>query len=205
MEELAGKMEGVVKFNCHWSQSGSIITDEQYEIINYWREVLFNMDLIGAYENGVGFGNLSMRVGTGNQFVITGSATGDIPELDPGHYVRVNSFNIEDNAVMCSGPLKASSESLSHAAIYMSDKGTNAVVHVHEYDIWKELKGKLPTTSDSMEYGTPGLAREIQRLFRESDVFEKRIIIMGGDRAGILTFGNDMDEAMSVLMQYIKA
>ena len=55
-----------------------------------------------------------------------------------------------------------------------------------------------------MEYGTPGLAREILRLFRESDVIEKRIIIMGGDRAGILTFGNDMDEAMSVLMQYLK-
>jgi hypothetical protein len=75
---------------------------------------------------------------------------------------------------------------------------------VHELDLWNELKNKLPTTNESMEYGTPGLAREILRLFRESDVIEKRIIIMGGDRAGILTFGNDMDEAMSVLMQYLK-
>ncbi len=197
-------MEGVVKFNCHWSQSGPVISDEQYEIINYWREVLFNMDLIGAYENGVGFGNLSMRNGKSNQFIISGSATGDIPELEPGHYVKVNSFNIDDNAVQCFGPLKASSESLSHAAIYMADQGTNAVVHVHELDLWNELKNKLPTTSESMEYGTPGLAREILRLFSESDVIEKRIIIMGGDRAGILTFGNDMDEAMSVLMQYLK-
>jgi len=41
-------MEGVVKFNCHWNQSGPVISDEQYEIINYWREVLYNMDLIGA-------------------------------------------------------------------------------------------------------------------------------------------------------------
>lgn len=197
-------MEGVVKFNCHWSQSGPVISDEQYEIINYWREVLFNMDLIGAYENGVGFGNLSMRNGKSNQFIISGSATGDIPELEPGHYVKVNSFNIDDNAVQCAGPLKASSESLSHAAIYLADQGTNAVVHVHELDLWNELRNKLPTTSESMEYGTPGLAREILRLFRESDVIEKRIIIMGGDRAGILTFGNDMDEAMSVLMQYLK-
>lgn len=197
-------MEGVVKFNCHWNQSGVVINDEEYEILNYWREVLFNMDLIGAYENGVGFGNLSMRTGKGNQFVITGSATGDIPELEPGHYVRVNTFNIGDNAVMCTGPLKASSESLSHAAIYMSDSGTNAVVHVHEYDIWKEYKGKLPTTSEAMEYGTAGLAMEILRLFRESDVIEKRIIIMGGDRAGIITFGHDMDEAVGVLMNYLK-
>ncbi|MDO9340872.1 MAG: hypothetical protein Q7T72_10175, partial [Bacteroidales bacterium] len=42
-------MQGVVKFNCHWNQSGPVISDEQYEIINYWREVLYNMDLIGAY------------------------------------------------------------------------------------------------------------------------------------------------------------
>ena len=54
-------MEGVVKFNCHWTQSGPVISDEQYEIINYWREILYNMDLIGAYENGVGFGNISMQ------------------------------------------------------------------------------------------------------------------------------------------------
>jgi len=197
-------MEGVVKFNCHWNQSGVVIRDEQYEIMNYWREVLFNMDLIGAYENGVGFGNLSMRDGCTNQFVITGSATGDIPELEPGHYVKVNTFNIDDNAVMCTGPLKASSESLSHAAIYLADRGTNAVLHVHEIDLWNQLKDKLPTTDISMEYGTPGLAKEILRLFRESDVFEKRIIIMGGDRAGIITFGHDMDEAVGVLMQYLK-
>jgi hypothetical protein len=75
-------MEGVVKFNCHWSQSGPIISDEQYEIINYWREILYNMDLIGAYENGVGFGNISMRIKGGNQFVITGSHW-EIPNLSP--------------------------------------------------------------------------------------------------------------------------
>jgi len=62
-----------------------------------------------------------MRIRGGNQFVITGSATGEIPELEPGHYVKVNSFNIEDNAVQCVGPLKASSESLTHAAIYSAD------------------------------------------------------------------------------------
>jgi L-ribulose-5-phosphate 4-epimerase len=199
-------MEGVVKFNCHWSQSGPVISDEQFETINYWREVLFNMDLIGAYENGVGFGNISIRTGSGggNQFIITGSATGEIPELEPGHYVKVNSFNIDDNAVQCIGPLKASSESLTHAAIYLSDPGANAVVHVHSIELWNELIYKVPTTNPSMDYGTTGLAKDILRLFKDSDVFEKRIIVMAGDRAGILTFGHDMDEAVSVLMQYIR-
>lgn len=197
-------MVGGVKFNCHWSQSGPVISDEQYEIINNWREILFNMDLIGAYENGVGFGNISMRCSGNNQFVITGSATGEIPDLEPGHYVKVNSFNIDDNAVQCVGPLKASSESLTHAAIYLSDPGVNAVVHVHSIDLWNALIYKVPTTNPGMEYGTAGLAKDIQRLFRESDVIEKRIIIMAGDRAGILTFGNDMDEAVNVLMEFFR-
>ena len=55
-----------------------------------------------------------------------------------------------------------------------------------------------------MDYGTTGLAKDIFRLFSESDVIEKRIIIMAGDRAGILCFGNDMDEAVNVLMQYLR-
>ena len=197
-------MQGAVKFNCHWTQSGPVISDEQFEIINYWREILFNMDLIGAYENGVGFGNLSIRINGGNQFVITGSATGEIPELEPGHYVKVSSFNIDDNAVQCSGPLKASSESLTHAAIYLADSDTNAVIHVHNFELWSDLIYKVPTTNPGMDYGTAGLAKDISRLFFESDVFEKRIIVMAGDRAGILTFGHDIDEAVNVLMQYLK-
>jgi hypothetical protein len=55
-----------------------------------------------------------------------------------------------------------------------------------------------------MDYGTTGLAKDIFRLFSESDVFEKRIIVMAGDRAGLLTFGHDMDEAVNVLMEYLK-
>jgi len=197
-------MNGLVKFNCHWTQTGPVISDEQFEIINYWREVLYNMDLIGAYENGVGFGNISMRTGPGNQFIITGSSTGEIPELEPEHYVKVVSFNIDENAVQCIGPLKASSESLTHAAIYMSDPDINAVVHVHAIDLWNELIHKAPTTNPGMDYGTMGLAKDILRLFREPEVYEKRIIIMAGDRAGILTFGHDMDEAITVLMQHLK-
>lgn len=196
-------MEGVVKFNCYWKQSGPIITDEPYSIMNYWREVLVNMDLIGAYENGVGFGNMSMRDKVSGKFFITGSATGEIPVLEPGHYVYVEGYNFEDNAVMCSGSLKASSESLTHAAIYKADPDTNAIIHVHNMEQWESLKDVVPTTKEEFEYGTAGLATDIFRLFKESDVIEKRIIVMAGDSAGLITFGNDMDEAINVLMSYI--
>ena len=196
-------MEGFVKFNCYWSQSGPVITDEQYEIINHWREILFNLDLVGAFENGVGFGNISIRIGKSSQFIITGSSTGDIPELEPGHYVKVSSFNIDDNAVMCSGPLKASSESLTHAAICTADPGTNAIIHVHSTRLWEELMNKVPTTDPAVEYGTPAMAREMIRIFSEPEVFEKRIIVMAGDRGGLITFGYDLDEAGGVLFDYI--
>ncbi|TFH33156.1 MAG: class II aldolase/adducin family protein [Bacteroidia bacterium] len=196
-------MEGVVKFNCHWTQTGSVITDEPYAIMNYWREVLFNMDLIGAYENGVGFGNISQRIGTTSKFFITASATGEISFLEPGHYVKVESYNFRDNAVKCVGPLKASSESLTHAAIYQADPGTNAIIHIHSMELWENLKDIVPTTGSEFEYGTTGLAMDVFRLFNESDVIEKRIIVMGGDPSGIIAFGNDMDEAINILMSYI--
>jgi hypothetical protein len=75
---------------------------------------------------------------------------------------------------------------------------------VHCIDLWNELIHKVPTTNPSMDYGTIALAKDIFRLFKESDVIEKRIIIMAGDRAGILTFGHDMDEAANVLLSYLR-
>jgi hypothetical protein len=47
------------------------------------------------------------------------------------------------------------------------------------------------------------MAREMIRIFSEPEVFEKRIIVMAGDRGGLITFGNDLDEAGSVLFEYI--
>ncbi len=196
-------MKDVVKFNCYWKQTGPVITDEPFNIINYWREVLFNMDLIGAYENGVGYCNMSIRTGQSNNFYITGSSTGEIPVLDSNHYVIVESCNFDENAIMCSGPLKASSESLTHAAIYQADSETNAIIHVHNYELWEMLKDEVPTTLAKFEYGTAGQALDIFRLFKETDVIEKRIIVMGGHERGLFTFGNDMDEAINVLMSYI--
>ena len=90
------------------------------------------------------------------------------------------------------------------AAIYLSDPGVNAVVHVHSLELWHELIHKVPTTNPGMDYGTSDLANDILRLFKDSDVYEKRIIVMAGDRAGILTFGNDMDEAVNVLLEYLR-
>jgi len=110
---------------------GSVISDEQYEDNQLLEGDYFT---IWTLDRGIRkrrwLWKHNMRIRGGNQFIITGSATGEIPELEPGHYVKVTSFNIDDKCVQCVGPLKASSESLTHAAIYLADPDSNAVIHV---------------------------------------------------------------------------
>ena len=197
-------MKEATKFNCYWNQSVALIGPEPFSVLNYWRDVLHNMELVGAYENGVSFGNLSLRDRQSSRFFIPGAGTGEIPVLEPGHYLRVDGYNFKDNAVQCTGPLKTSSESLSHAAVYYADAGTNAIIHIYSIELWEKLKGKVPSTDPQYEFGSMGLANDIFRIFKETDAIEKRIIIIGGDRAGLIAFGNDMDEAINILMQYIE-
>ena len=69
--------EGYIKFKCNWEKKGFFFPREAFSYINNWRQKLYNHDLIGAYENGIGFGNLSMRVDNTDCFIISGSATGN--------------------------------------------------------------------------------------------------------------------------------
>ena len=54
--------------------------------------------------------------------------------------------------------------------IYECSSDTNAIIHVHNIDMWKNLIDKLPTTNKEISYGTPAIAKEIKRLFLESKV-----------------------------------
>jgi len=196
-------MEGYVKFNCEWEKSGTIISDSVYDKINNWRDILYNLKLIGANENEIGFGNISVRVKNKSDFIITGAGTGKIRKLTQKHYSKVTGYSLTKNSLVCKGPVKASSESLSHAIIYELDPEINAVIHVHNLEYWKKLIHQVPTTHEDIPYGTPEMAKEIIRLFRETDVSEKKILIMGGHQEGIIIFGKDLDEAGGYLLAYI--
>ncbi len=196
-------MEGYVKFNCEWGKSGAIISDSVYDKINNWRDILYGLKLIGANENEIGFGNISIRAKNKSDFIITGAGTGKIRKLTQKHYSKVTGYSLTKNSLVCKGPVKASSESLSHAIIYELDPEINAVIHVHNLEYWKKLIYQVPTTHEDIPYGTPEMAKEIIRLFRETDVSEKKILIMGGHQEGIITFGKDLDEAGGYLLAYI--
>ena len=195
--------EGYVKFNCEWAKEKPLPLKKLKEI-NEWRDKLFKLGLIGAYPNGVGFGNISIRQGNSMHFIISGTATGNIANLNEQHYTTVTAFDFERNWLRCSGPIEASSESLTHAAIYQCDKSVNAVIHVHNLALWKKLLERVPTTRKEVEYGTPEMAKEIIRLFKETDVREKKILVMAGHREGVISFGKNLEEAGTILLKYFK-
>ena len=191
--------KGYIKFDCEWVRAGAL-SSEDILGINSLRDKLYGLGLIGMHDDGVGFGNVSVRAEGSNEFVISGSATGGFKKLTGAHYCRVVGFDFDRNWVKCVGSIRASSESLSHAAVYLSCPDVNAVVHVHCLSLWKKLIGKMPTTSSDALYGSPDMAREIVRLLKDAGVRKKRVIVMGGHEEGILAFGKDLGDVEGVVL-----
>ncbi|MEM6965812.1 MAG: class II aldolase/adducin family protein, partial [Bacteroidota bacterium] len=175
----------------------------QIEKLNEWRRKLYEVNLLGVYPDGIGFGNVSQR-SKENNFYITGSKTGRFENLNESHYARVIDFDVQKNWVQCEGQSIASSESMSHAIIYQQYPHVNAVFHVHHLALWKKLLWKIPTTPESAPYGSPEMANEILQLFKTTDVLHTKLFAMAGHREGLFSFGKTLDEAGEVLLALLK-
>ena len=195
--------EGYIKFKANWDKSPALPIRFMKQL-NRWRDILYKLNLIGAYENGVGFGNISRRFGKSNQFIISGSATGNLTTLTINHYSLVTNIDIDQNKLECTGPIMASSESMSHGVIYRECRTVQGIIHVHHRSLWRKLIHKVPTTNKSAAYGTPKMAHEIIRLLKDSDLMVKKIIVMAGHEEGIFTFGDSLDEAGEILLGYYR-
>jgi len=186
--------EGYTKYACDWRR-GPPLPDETIAELNACRNQLFDAGLVGYYEqHGVGFGNLSIRAPDGG-FIISGTQTGHLERTDARHWTLVIGYDIDTNGVICEGPVQASSEALTHAAIYELDPEIQAIAHVHSGELWHRLIDRIPTTSRDVPYGTPDMAREFGRLYRETDLAEYRAAVMGGHDEGLVAFGRDIGEA----------
>jgi len=185
--------KGYIQFRCEWYVASP--PQVPPELIA-WRDRLHEMNLIGVYPDGIGFGNISIR----EPFLISGTATGHFPRTGPEHFAEITGFDIADNAVSCRGRVKASSESLSHAAVYRSDPAAQAVIHVHHMTSWESLRGRAPTTDPSAEAGTPQMADAIAAILPLDDGF----FVMGGHREGIVAYGSSLDEAGSRLLAALR-
>lgn len=190
--------EGYIKFNAVWKKMPPPAPEELADLPS-WRDVAHRKGLIGAYPNGIGYGNISRRLGEGGTFVITGSATGHLPALLPDHFTKVTGFDPEANKVYCEGPIVASSESMSHAAVYRACPPVNGVIHAHHAALWAYLLDKVPSTGQAATYGSPAMALAILGLFETTDVAEQKIFVMEGHPEGIFTFGENLQEALRVL------
>jgi ribulose-5-phosphate 4-epimerase/fuculose-1-phosphate aldolase len=173
--------------------------------LNRWRQRLAALKLIGQYEAGewagVGYGNLSGRSAGG--FVITATRTGGLPALGPEHYTEIVAVDVDRNTVefRAVGPQASpSAECMTHAMFYEADAAVGAVIHVHALEFWRRLLNRVPTTAPEVEYGTPAMAREILRLYRESDLPAVKLAAMAGHEEGVIAFGRNLDEAGAVLL-----
>ncbi|MEL6814332.1 MAG: class II aldolase/adducin family protein [Cyanobacteria bacterium J06598_3] len=206
--------EGYIKYRCEWTKADAVEPSSVVDLTRY-RDALHKLNFIGEYPDGIGFGNLSQRSTphshsllptphspTPNLFTITGTQTGNLPTLTAADYARVTAFNPAQNSLTCEGLRKASSESLTHGVIYASHPAIGAIIHIHSPQLWMLLLGQVPTTRAEVPYGTPEMAAETQRLFEESDLARLKIFAMAGHEDGIVTFGETLQIAYRVLINW---
>jgi L-ribulose-5-phosphate 4-epimerase len=194
--------EGYIKFNSELHQTPPP-SEWVVEEVNMWRDRMYALGYIGAYEGGIGYGNISVKSDLLSEFIVTGSGTGTIPILFADHFTRVSSYSIDANSVVCEGRIDASSESMTHAAVYACAPDARGVIHIHSRSHWEALLDKIPTTSKAAAYGTPEMAREIKRLFDETNFPEIRVMAMAGHDEGILSYGTSLKDAGERLLDVL--
>lgn len=191
-------MSDYIKFSCR-CLADEITAFGALANFNFYRRKLLDLGLLGVCANGIGFGNMSVRDAESQNFYVTGSGTGGVPDLSLSHCAKVVGWDFRRNEVRYQGSVMPSSESMTHAAIYASDPTVTAVIHCHSSTLWTGILNDAPTTSGAAQYGTPEMAYEIMRLFTRSNAQTRKIIAMAGHEGGILTFGTDLGDAFAVL------
>jgi ribulose-5-phosphate 4-epimerase/fuculose-1-phosphate aldolase len=206
--------EGVIKFQLRYTP-GPPLPAESLRELNAWRKILVLLEMVGAVPSrydGYGFGNISQRVepfnaaGPHRHFVITGTQTGEIADLAPEHFVLVTDCYPKQNLTVAVGPIRPSSESMTHGAVYALDSRIRWVMHGHSPEIWRAAtRLHIPTTDAAVAYGTPEMSEEVARLWRESDMRRQRLFTMGGHEDGVVSFGRTASEAGQVLLDALAA
>ena len=178
--------EGVIKFACAW-EPGPPAPIEAVAELCLWRDRLRDLGLVGHdVAHDVGYGNVSVRAPDGTVFV-TGTQTGHVAHLGPDHIARVTDYDIVTNRLACTGPVEASSESLTHLALYDACPNVRAIIHVHAADLWAHLRGRAPTTPEDVAYGTPAMAEAVADLARQAPL--GGVLVMAGHPDGVIAYG----------------
>ncbi len=182
--------EGYIKFSSQ-RRDGPVINAPALKELNSARTALFDLGLIGVLPDGIGYGNLSLRT-SGLQFVVSASATGAARVLLPDQYCLVESFSVATNSVQSVGRLHASSESMTHGAIYAANAAVQCVIHVHSRTLFDWLlQQRWPATPARVAYGTPAMARAVTELVAQQTHLPV-LFAMAGHQDGVVAYGADI-------------
>ncbi len=204
--------EGTISFLLDFSPGPPPKADQVGEL-SAWHRILFLLRLTGQEPGrygGMAFGNLSRRLvpskatSEAGPFIITGTQTAGKLALSPSDYALVNTWDPIRNILSARGPLRPSSEALTHGSIYRSDAGVNVIFHVHSPEIWSRASSMgLPRTSGQAAQGSAELAREVGRLMAEGVVRAGGVLILGGHEDGVIAYGRTAEEAGTVLLKQL--
>ena len=192
--------EGVVKYSLEFKKTEPISSTckDKIEAI---REELYALNLIGAYEDGIGFGNISLK--NQDSFVITGTQTGHLKSLHVEDYSLVERVDFDTFTTYASGACKPSSEAITHACIYELDSKIQAVIHVHSEKLWRYmLENDFVSTSD-VEYGSLEMVKDIQNIYANLEVSENRAFVMKGHFEGVFVFDKTLELAKKHLFEIL--
>lgn len=197
--------EGVIKFDLQFHPGpppAAGLLDE----LEGWRTIFRRLGLLGrdpARYEGLGFGNLSRRC-AGDAFIISGTQTGGLERLGPEHYVTVRECDPAANRVVADGPVRPSSEALSHGVLYRADPRIAWVMHLHSPELFAaRARLGLPATDPAAPYGSPAMAAEIARLAPVAGW--PGLLVMGGHEDGILAFGAAAAETGALVVRTLAA
>jgi hypothetical protein len=198
--------EGVIQFHLDFSP-GPPLPDHRLANLRAWRRICRLLDVLGQDPErygGYGFGNISRRMAAaeGGGFIVSGSQTGHLPDLGGDHWAEVTQWDLAENRVTARGPLRPSSESLAHAALYDQDPGIGAVIHGHSPPIWQwGRRVGLPATPPDAAHGTVAMAAAVAECRRQIGDTPRGLFIMAGHEDGIIAFGDDLSGAGLLLVK----
>ena len=110
-------------------------------------------------------------------------------------YSIVFACHPEQGRLIAEGPVKPSSEALTHGLLYALRPSIGYVVHVHSSEIWRAAgKLGLPGTDPSAAYGTPAMTEEVRRLLKGPLSGDTGVFVMLGHDDGVVSFGPDGED-----------
>ncbi len=190
--------EGVIKYNTSKQIKKNSVNVRGFRTIEKYRRRLNRLNLIGCYENGIGFGNISM-IGRDGKIIITASQTGHLKSLKPKHYAKLLKYDVDTMMLRYEGIGKASSETLTHCSLYESIKGTKAVIHIHNEKLWQAIMNAgYPTVDAAVEYGTKEMADAVKELYKKSSK-KSGIFATAGHFEGVFVFAENIKMAYRLL------